>query len=92
MSAMRASRLLGMSAFICVISFLGCGGDDATGQDLTVTGGGVDPGTKSAMENMKIKPPKDDPNFEKMAGQNTRNRARDIGASSGGGTSTAILD
>jgi len=77
-----------MTACVCLISFLGCGGDDS-GQETTAGG---DPAKKIAEENMKTAPPKNDPGSQNAGGQNTRNRAQNVGATSGGGASTAILD
>ena len=68
----------------------GCGGDDSG--VLKVSGGGPDGAAQIAEQNRKAKADPKDPSFEKMAGPDKRNTARDPGVSSGGGTSSAILD
>jgi len=69
----------------------GCGGDDAAGKDLKASGGG-DTAKQVAEQNAKLPVNKNDPNFEKMATPEKRNRARDSGVSSGGATSSAVID
>jgi len=69
---------------------VGCG-DDAGGQNLKATGG-VDPARQIAEENAKKPVDKSDPNFQKMATPEKANTARNPGVSSGGSTSSAVLD
>jgi len=70
---------------------LGCG-DDAGGKNLKASGGATDQATQAAMEAQAKPVDKSDPNFQKLATPERRNTARDPGVSSGGGTSSAVLD
>jgi len=70
----------------------GCGGDDASGKGMKASGGAANEATRIATENMNKPVDKNDPNFQKMATPEKRNTARDKGVSSGGATSSAILD
>jgi hypothetical protein len=69
----------------------GCGGDDAAGKDLKASGG-VDPVKAIADQNAAKPVDKNDPNFQKMATPDKQNTARNPGVSSGGATSSAVLD
>lgn len=81
-----------MFATALVASFaVGCGGDDAAGKGMSVSGG-VDPVAQQSKANQDVSANKADPNFDKMASPDKRNTSRDKGVSSGGGTSSAILD
>jgi hypothetical protein len=88
---MGISSAVRIMASVGILSAVGCGGGDDSGV-LKVTGGTPDEATQVAEQNKKLKVDPNDPNFEKMAAPNTRNRARDPGVSSGGATSSAILD
>ena len=80
------------AAAVCAAVLTGCGGDDAAGKNMSVSGGGEDPVAQQAKENQKVAANPNDPNFEKMASPDKKNTARNPGVSSGGGTSSAILD
>jgi hypothetical protein len=87
---MEPTSLIRLAAGVALLAFVGCGGD-AAGTNLSVSGG-EDPAKAIAEQNAKAPVDKSDPNFTKMATPEKRNTARDAGVSSGGGTSSAILD
>jgi len=88
--SMRSSKIMRVLATAGLLLSMGCGGDDSG--VLKVTGGKPDEATQIAEQNKTKKGDPKDPNFQKMAGPEKRNTARDPGVSSGGGTSSAILD
>jgi len=77
-------------AVVGLLAMSGCGGDEV-GANMKVTGG-VDPAKAAIDESLKKPVDKNDPNFEKMATPEKKNRSRETGASSGGATSSAIFD
>ena len=89
---MNRSNALRILIGAALLFAAGCGGDDAAGKGMKASGGGQDEATKVALENMNKPVDKNDPNFQKMATPEKRNTARDKGVSSGGATSSAILD
>jgi len=88
---MGISSAVRILASVGILSVVGCGGGDDSGV-LKVAGGAPDEATKIAEQNKTVKADPNDPNFEKMAAPNAKNTARNPGVSSGGGTSSAILD
>jgi hypothetical protein len=88
---MGISSAIRILASFGILFAVGCGGGDDSGV-LKVTGGAPDEATKIAEQNRTVKADPNDPNFEKMAAPGTKNTARNPGVSSGGATSSAILD
>ena len=88
MSIPNAVRVM---ASVGILSVVGCGGSDDSGV-LKVSGGTPDEATQIAEQNKTLKVDPNDPNFEKMAAPNQKNTARNPGVSSGGASSSAILD
>jgi hypothetical protein len=89
--SMGISNAVRVMACVAILSIVGCGGGDDSGV-LKVEGGKPDEPTQIAEQNKTVKADPNDPNFEKMAAPNQKNTARNPGVSSGGGTSSAILD
>ena len=77
--------------FGAILLVAGCG-DDAGGKNLKASGGSSDQATQAAIEAQAKPVDKSDANFQKTANGDKRNTARDPGVSSGGGTSSAVLD
>ena len=88
---MGISSAVRILASVGILSIAGCGGGDDSGV-LKVEGGKPDEATQIAEQNKTAKADPNDPSFDKMAAPNTKNTARNPGVSSGGATSSAILD
>ena len=87
---MKVLKVMQACVVMGFLALSGCGGDEV-GANMKVTGG-VDPAKAAIDESLKKPADKNDPNFEKMASPEKKNRARETGASSGGATSSAIFD